>query len=545
VVVIAWIVVAFWGLVLLASARPSLRGLPPPIDAVPPYALWLPDGGEAPALEPAPEQVIRGALIDDGPELVLVLGADVTVDPSLPGRLSACGPFVSVFPRPRGGLVRRAVERLLRDFANPPAVVDARNPAGYADERCVWMRRTDLALPAEGAPGGLRAARARKAHGLTVDLRDGFAGDSARGPVMVSAPGQTVGTLSARVPALTAPEPVARMLMVTIPLTACLSPWPFLVDPATREIALLAIGLGTAARLMTAVRDGFGLPLAVLGWLIEPLLALVVWRAPRHPDVTTMPEVPADAPELTGADGVKTRPWLDHSAVAHLARRLGGAAPVMEQVYRNVPAGTSRRGRRVDRWIHASPGARAVRYRWVAVAELARRIIAGRIVSVPCGSAADVGRLEPVEAVLIDPDPAARALARARCPAARVIDGTVETAPDGPFDLAVYVGLAEYLDDNAVIAHLCTLRSRLAPGGHLITSTTAEHESQGRMGEWLGWRTRQRSAEAMVALVERAGFEVLRRRVDPNGIQWIFLARIKPPDRSDRFTSSELRVVRG
>lgn len=537
--------VLLWGLVLLASARFGLRGLPPPAEVVPPYTLWMPDGGEPPTLDPAPARVHAAPTPPDA-DRMLVLGRGVRVAPELPRRLAACGPFVSVIPRPRGGPLRLAVERLLRDFANPAAVNDPRHPAGYADARCAWLRRRDLDLPGVGEPGPLRAARARKAHGLAVDLRDGYAGDRPRGPRVVEAPGHGPAELRALVPALTAPEPAARTLMVAIPPALCLAPWLLLLAPAARPAALLAIGLGTAARLMTAVREGFGGALPVLGWVIEPLLSFTVRRAPETPARSEMPPVPADAPALTGAKPVEGAAWLDDAAVPHLARRLGGAAPVMEQIYRNTPAGRTARARAADRWIHAAPAARAVRHRWLAVAELGRKCAPRSLISVPCGSARDAAAIGAGRRVLVDPDPTARRLAAERCAAAgveaEVIDGTVEALPEGPFDLAIYVGLMEYLDDEEVIAHLATLRARLAPDGALITSTTAADQSQGRMRDWLGWQTRARSADALAALLGRAGFDVAERRVDPLGIQWVMLARPRPPsDRSDRFTSSELR----
>ncbi|MCA9541056.1 MAG: hypothetical protein KC620_19280, partial [Myxococcales bacterium] len=275
--VFAWILVALWGLVLLASARVTLRGLPPPTDEVPPYALWLPEGGEAPTLEPAPAQVIVGALPPEGANRLLVLGPGVTVTPDLPRRLAACGDFVSVLPRPRGGLIGLAIERLRRDFAGVPAVLDATRPQGFADERCAWLRRRDLALPGVGDEPVLRAARARKAHGLTVDLRDGFIDD---GPATaVRAPAMRLGAHRSRLSDLVAPEPTARWALFGVPLLLCLAPWPLLLDAASRPAELLAIGLGSAARLMTATREGFGYALTLAGWVIEPLIALRCLRA--------------------------------------------------------------------------------------------------------------------------------------------------------------------------------------------------------------------------------------------------------------------------
>ncbi|MEZ4467560.1 MAG: hypothetical protein R3F43_24735 [bacterium] len=82
--------------------------------------------------------------------------------------------------RLRGGVpgaARRALglarERTLRDLAGVDQVHDARHPAGYADGRCAWLHLQDLALPGVGEEPVLRTARARKAHGLPVELRDG------------------------------------------------------------------------------------------------------------------------------------------------------------------------------------------------------------------------------------------------------------------------------------------------------------------------------------------------------------------------------------
>ncbi len=211
-----------------------------------------------------------------------------------------------------------------------------------------------------------------------------------------------------------------------------------------------------------------------------------------------------------------------------LARRLGGAALVMEQIYANRPSGRNALGRLVDRAIHAGPAARAVRHRWLATLEIGRALAPRAVLSVPCGSARDARAMGAARLVLADPDPQARALARAACPDAEVVGATVEQCPAGPFDLVLYVGLSEYLDDADLVQHLNMLRGRLTLDGALLTTCTAEHPQRAMMARWLGWRTRARTPDALGALLDAAGYRVESRVADPFGVQWVLLARPRP-----------------
>ena len=514
-----WTLAALWAIALIASTRRTLHSVPD-VGEAPPYTLWLPEGGQPPILCPAPTRLLcRAALPDDVEGPVLVLGLGVEVTPDLPGRLAAAGaPMVSVLPRPvRGSLAALAIERFRRDFAGPPRVVDPKHPAAYADPRCAWLDATDFRLPGEGDEPVLRAARARKAHGLTVDLRDG--GD------LVRAPATPVGTHRAGLGDLLDDDPLVRTLAGVIPPLLCLAPWLALTTPGARLPAAIAISCGTLARLVTAARDQFGASLAVAGWIIEPLLAVFVWSARRRRPPATFPSPPAEvAPALTAARTTRRGRWLDAAAVPYLARRLGGASPVMEAIYANRPVGRTRRGRWLDRIVHLSPAARAVRHRRVVTAAWGRRRRPARLLSVPCGGAGDAAAIGAAQTVLVDPDPAARALARAACPHADVRDGTLETAPEGPFDLALYIGLSEYLDDAAVVAQLRALRDRLAPGGALLASSTADSGQRRLMATWLGWHTRARAPDTFAELLARAGFAIRDRVADPYALQWLFEA---------------------
>lgn len=529
---LAWTLAALWALILLAAARPLLRRLPEASATVPPYGLWLPHGGPAPPLEPAP------ALVHTGPEPPptapdhwLVLGAHLHVPTDLPGRLAACAAdFVSVSPVPLGGAgLGVARERLLRDLAQPQHTLDLRAPQGFADARCAWLRRADLDLPAPGPLGPLRTAQARKAHGLPVDLRQGRRSlqpaQQLLGEALVRAPALSHTALAAQLDQALRGDLFARGLYALAPVFLCLTPMLLLLHAQAWPIAALTLGLGTAARALQANRDGFGWSGAILGWFSEIALGLSLLRMPRSAPAP-MPTLDAAATQtLASAQPVQGHRWLERAAVPYLARALGGSSRVMEQLYRNAPAGRDALGRAIDRAVQASPGARALRFRLHTTVRLARALQPQRLLSVPAGSGRDAAQIGAAQTVLVDPDAGAQALAAEICPAAQFVAGKAEAAPAGPFDVILFIGLIEYLDDRAVCALLNTLRQRLGPQGTLLTSTTADYPDRVRMQRWFGWHTRPRSPEAYAQLLQATGFHVEATHSDPQGIQHVLVAR--------------------
>jgi SAM-dependent methyltransferase len=282
---------------------------------------------------------------------------------------------------------------------------------------------------------------------------------------------------------------------------------------------------------MTAVRDGFGLGLTFSGWAIDPFLA---WKAVRAPAVRSnvrLPVLPAEPPPgLTASQIPAHATWLDHAGVPFLARRFGGAAVVMEQIYANEPCGDTRLGRFIDRQVHQSVAARAVRHRLIRTIQLARVAEPKTVLSVPCGSGRDVAAIcsaqeSVVSVTAVDPDPWALAATKKRCPTARVIKGGVDDVPNEAFDLILYLGLSEYLGDAEVIRHLKRLERALSPGGRIVTSLTAGHPQWGAMKKWLGWETRRRNPETFSTLVETAGLVLESREGDPAGAQWVMVLR--------------------
>ena len=528
-IIIAWFLVILWGLIALSALRRPLRGLPEPNVEVPEYALWLPDGGDAPPLEPAPSRIHRGSPPQDGPDQLLVLAKDVKVCPDIPARLAGCGTdFVSVIPHPVGALPGLVAERLRRDFAGADKVVDGTHPAGYADSRCAWMRREDLALPGRvGEDRVLATARARKAHVLAVDLRESRPQQPSKGAPqpMVTAPALSWRRHLQTLPDLVGGDPAVWSVVTFVPPILCGMTIALLLPERTRLAAGVAVALGTAARAATAWRDGFGRPLIPLGWILEPALALAGLNRRPRPESTSLPSLPdSPAPRLTAGSAPTGGAWLDHAGVPRLARRFGGSALVMETLYSNRPVGDTALGRLVDRAVHQSRSARAVRHRRLATIAAGRRRKPGRLLSVPCGGAGDAAAINARQTTLVDPDAVARDLARAACPQAQVLDGTVESSPAGPFDMILYVGLSEYLDDAEILSHLGALKRRLAPNGVLLTTVTAAHGEQRRMSRWLGWHTRSRPPETMDRLLSDAGWVVIRRSADALKIQWLLEA---------------------
>lgn len=525
---LAWLTVAVAFAGLLGRARPRLQPLPAPVDAswMPAYVLVWSGDAAPPDFEPAPAAVAAdlAAARRTGLGHALVLAPGLSTSPALPRHLFASGAdFASAFPECVGPMT--VEEAWLRDFAGAAAVEDLAAPAGFADPRCAWLRLGSLDLPGEGTEPVLRAARARKAHGLPVALR---AGRDVSGATLVGGPPTPSAAFDAALGDRLLGDPVLRAFVGWFPVGLHLTAGVCLAFPTAWRAAVLFFGVNLIARLWRAATERTGLRPALAGLWEEPLLALRIVRSRPDEASAPFPVVPTGpTPRLTGPQtalhGLDAR--LDASAVLHLARRLGGASTVMEQIYGNRPSGQTRFGRVIDRWVQASAGARALRHRCLSVAELARGLAPRALLSVPGGSGRDAAAIGAPATVLVDPDPAARALATAVCPGAEILNGTVESSPPGPFDVAIYVGLAEYLEDAEVVRHLVHMRARLGPGGALITSTTAPHPDQQFMAERLGWRTRARRPEAFVGLLDAAGFRVETRLVDPLGVQWVLLAR--------------------
>ena len=287
-------------LIFLMSARSSLKGLPRTGEEPPEYVLWLPNDNDAPDLEPAPTEIFRGETPPDTEHYVLLLSGATNVSRKLPERLAACGSdFVSVLPVPAGGFMQVSGERVLRDLVNPARVNDVRDAAAYADDACLWFAGRLLSLPSMPGPPALRLARARKLHGLPIELREGRDGDT--GQVLLSTTRHHGD--GSRLLDVLAIEPVARWLVATFFLLCNVAPWVGLAFESCRSLAFVAIALMLFTRLFTALREGFGWSLLVTGWVLEPWWAYTLIRGRSSEPMTLMPTLPETLPpQLTGSD---------------------------------------------------------------------------------------------------------------------------------------------------------------------------------------------------------------------------------------------------
>ncbi len=232
------------------------------------------------------------------------------------------------------------------------------------------------------------------------------------------------------------------------------------------------------------------------------------------------------------------------------------SGPSLDHVYRNTASGTGWLGRGLDRIYLNAPGWRGIRQRRENLDRTLREVVgrlqqAGqpvRILDVACGGGRyvlDVLRDLPpsvASAELRDWDPAALETARrmaadmgvsqVRFRHASGFDRTaIATAEPRP-TLAVVSGFYELFADNALLElSLAGLHDALADGGYLIYTNQPWHPQLELVARTLTnrdgapWVMRCRCQEEMDGLVERAGFEVVVRRADEQGMYTVSIAR--------------------
>lgn len=515
-----------WFLVFLSRARDEAKPLPTSVAHKGDYVLWLPDGMAQPELYPEPIAVCRTPECPDHDGFILRLAGRVNVPSNLPSRCFALqSEFLSIMPRPEGSGIDLFYERMRRDFAQAAWVNDPKNAASFVDQRCVWFRGSDAHLPSSENCEVFRIGRARKAHGLETGLYVGFEmGDEVR---EVSAPAMKWGEIQSELHDWYLPQPLLRIFLPLFSTTMWLGPLAGLVWSEVRDAAILALTLGLAQRLCSALYDGFSIKLVLFAPFAEPWFWV---KASKHvagkmlanePDLSAWQSTNEIAPH-----GRQRWRWLDESLFVFSARRLGGSAQVMKLLYDHEPAGFTNRGLALDRWIHQLPAARAVRFRRHTVQEaLSTLSDIDVLMSLPAGTAQDLKSHYANEIYLVDMDPEALSVATSNLPNAHAIEGSFSDLNfSRQCDAFVYCGLAEYLGDNEVVAQLRQIRGLLGTKGTLMTSTTQGNSEVSMMSEHIGWRTRTRSMAEYRGLLELAGFRIVEQWSDPNQIQVIFMA---------------------
>jgi hypothetical protein len=254
-------------------------------------------------------------------------------------------------------------------------------------------------------------------------------------------------------------------------------------------------------------------------------------------------------------EGAWREPLFPLSAPGRAFLRDGYSAGVMRFIY-DQPSQPPL----FDRAFYGYPLHRAVRDRLAILerhieAELRRRLSAGgevRIFTAPSGFAYDLRRplvklanenrdqMSRILLVAADLDPAgdlapelAIATERLGLPF-RFIRGDLtkddlrtECEREGPFDLALFVGLSSWLPKQPMLEHLRWLRSNLRPDGLLVTDcfTPAAYAVGGAA---MGYRANYYPPEVMRALLDYCGFDGLEATVESgrDGINHVVLAGV-------------------
>jgi SAM-dependent methyltransferase len=240
---------------------------------------------------------------------------------------------------------------------------------------------------------------------------------------------------------------------------------------------------------------------------------------------------------------------LRESDLAREGFENSGSYRFADHIYRNVPSGRNRFGRWLDAQLLALPAVRSFRNRFTAARDELASFLqqhsgeALHVLSVPCGiprelaeGAAmarkhwcDLGRvvfhgLDLDSGVLVQ---ATRfsverglnnfqphygdALARSSYPAA--------------VDFATSTGLAEFLDDDALLVLYTSVFEALVPGGIFVSSGMQRRWLSEYLLKLAELHVHYRNAETLERLARVAGFKEVSVRYDDLGIQCIFVAK--------------------
>ena len=144
----------------------------------------------------------------------------------------------------------------------------------------------------------------------------------------------------------------------------------------------------------------------------------------------------------------------------------------------------------------------------------------GRVLDAGCGSGAlaevflnRTGHAGPLD--LLDLSPQMLAVAGARLPGARLIEGAVgdETAADTDYDVVLCAHVIEHTPDPQ--ASLRWLHNRLRPGGMLILAVSRPHWCT-TLVRWR-WGHQSFAPNRMVGMLKAAGFAKAQHRHFPSG----------------------------
>jgi hypothetical protein len=272
---------------------------------------------------------------------------------------------------------------------------------------------------------------------------------------------------------------------------------------------------------------------------------------PKLVNVTRLSE---DIPARLRAEGkyhfVPVYHLLRLSELGREGIERNGSFRFADHIYANKAKGTTMLGKGLDRLLLSLPSARSFRNRYLQSRDVVREVISERkthtdpidILAVPSGLArelfdvaeeiahdTEVSGRTTFHFVDLDDEPlalvrekATQAGHRAQITQGDALDHT--TYADQKYDAIVSLGFAEFLSDEETLEFYKLARSKLKPGGKLITSGLMPHRlSDYLMRQFAELHTSYRSREELLALAAAAGYRDYVATSDQHGLQTLLV----------------------
>jgi hypothetical protein len=240
---------------------------------------------------------------------------------------------------------------------------------------------------------------------------------------------------------------------------------------------------------------------------------------------------------------------LRQSDLAHEGFENSGSYRFADHIYRDVPSGRNAFGRWLDTRLLALPVVRSFRNRFIAARDELENFLRQRsgearhILSVPCGiprelaeGAAmarkhwcDLGRVV-FHGLDLDSEVLVKA---ARFSVERGLsnfqphygDALTRSSYPAAADFITSTGLAEFLDDDALLVLYTRVFETLVPGGIFVSSGMQRRALSEYLLKLAELHVHYRDAETLEKLAGAAGFREVSVRYDDLGIQCILVAR--------------------